>query len=191
MFIQTEPTPNPLTLKFLPGRVVMDKGTIFFQNETQSNDSPLAKNLFLIDGVSGVFFGSDFITITKEEKFEWQILKPIILGSIEDHFKSGEKIININEKNLSSGDSESNDSNEEDNETVKQIKDLLDTRIRPAVAMDGGDIVFQKYQDGTVYLHMQGACAGCPSSTATLKTGIENMLKHYIPEIKEVRPVDV
>ena len=191
MFIQTEPTPNPLTLKFLPGRVVMEKGTVFFQNKNQSNDSPLAKNLFLIDGVSGVFFGSDFITITKEEKFEWQILKPIILGSIEDHFKSGVNIINKNEKNLSTSAGEIIDSSNEDSEIVKQIKDLLDTRVRPAVAMDGGDIVFQKYQDGTVYLHMQGACAGCPSSTATLKAGIENMLKHYIPEIKEVRPVDV
>ena len=191
MFIQTEQTPNPLTLKFLPGRVVMEEGTAFYENLSECANSSLAKNLFSVEGVSGVFFGSDFITITKEEKFEWQILKPIILGSIEDHFKSGANIINKNEKNLSTSAGEIIDSSNEDSEIVKQIKDLLDTRVRPAVAMDGGDIVFEKYQDGTVYLHMQGACAGCPSSTATLKAGIENMLKHYIPEIKEVRPVDV
>ena len=190
MFIQTEQTPNPQTLKFLPGRVVMEEGTSFFQNESESKNSPLGKRLFSVDGVKGVFFGSDFITITKKEDVDWQILKPMILGSIMDHYNSGEKVIienstdkNSNLKNLT------DDTN--DTEVVKQIKEILDTRVRPAVALDGGDIVYQNFEDGIVYLHMQGACSGCPSSTATLKAGIENLLKHHIPEVKEVRPIDV
>ena len=187
MFIQTEPTPNPLTLKFLPGRVVMDNGTIFFQNKNDTTASPLAKVLFDIEGVSGVFFGSDFITITKEKDIDWQVIKPIILGSIMDHYNSGKEIlINDDQKIENKEDKVA----PKDKEIVKQIKELLDTRVRPAVAMDGGDITFQKYDDGIVYLYMQGACSGCPSSTATLKMGIENMLKHYIPEVSEVRPVD-
>ena len=187
MFIQTEQTPNPQTLKFLPGKVVMDEGTAFFQNIDKTSNSPLAKRLFDVDGVTGVFFGSDFITVTKNDSLDWQVMKPLILGAIMDHFNSGEPTIN-NETN-NKGE-KSLLENSEDSDIVKQIKELLDTRVRPAVAMDGGDIIYDNYEDGIVYLHMQGACSGCPSSTATLKMGIENMLKHYVPEVKEVRPVD-
>ena len=187
MFIQTEQTPNPQTLKFLPGKVVMDEGTAFFQNIDKTSNSPLAKKLFDVDDVTGVFFGSDFITVTKNDSQDWQVMKPLILGAIMDHFNSGEPTIN-NETNDKG--KKSLLENSEDSDIVKQIKELLDTRVRPAVAMDGGDIVYDNYDNGIVYLHMQGACSGCPSSTATLKMGIENMLKHYIPEVKEVRPVD-
>ena len=186
MFIQTEQTPNPNTLKFLPGRVVMKDGTAFFQNKEEVEESPFAKKIFYIDGVTGVFFGSDFITITKEENIDWQILKPSVLGAIMDHYESGEET--IIHKNIDDEKDSKND--ESDSDIVKQIKELIDTRVRPAVAMDGGDIIYQKFEEGVVYLHMQGACSGCPSSTATLKNGIENMLKHYVPEVKEVRPVD-
>ena len=186
MFIQTEQTPNPQTLKFLPGKVVMDDGTAFFQNIEESSNSPFAKRLFDVDGVQGVFFGSDFITITKSQSIDWQVMKPLILGSIMDHYNSGEETISKDKKN----DNNSLKSDENDDEVVKQIKELLDTRVRPAVAMDGGDIVYDSFKDGIVYLHMQGACSGCPSSTATLKMGIENMLKHYVPEVQEVRPID-
>ena len=187
MFIQTEQTPNPQTLKFLPGKVVMDEGTAFYQNIDEAQNSPFARRLFSIDGVEGVFFGSDFITITKSKASEWQVMKPSILGGIIDHFNSNDITIEkssskVNENNL--------ETNEEDSDIVKQIKELLDTRVRPAVAMDGGDIIYDNFEDGVVYLKMQGACSGCPSSTATLKMGIENMLKHYIPEVQEVRPVD-
>jgi hypothetical protein len=164
MFIQTEQTPNPQTLKFLPGRVVMTEGTAFFQNMDEAADSPLAKRLFLLDGVKGVFFGSDFITITKPEDLDWQVLKPAILGAIMDHFNSEEETIN---KSVSNKGSESLKNDEKDSDIVKQIKELLDTRVRPAVAMDGGDIIYQRFEDGIVYLHMQGACSGCPSSTAS------------------------
>ena len=181
MFIQTEQTPNPQTLKFLPGKVVMDKGTAFFKNIAEADNSPFAKRLFNVDGVAGVFFGKDFITVTKNNSLEWQVMKPFILGAIVEHFKSGEEIYNSQNKDKE---------NVNDSDIVKQIKELLDTRVRPAVAMDGGDIIYDSFEDGIVYLHMQGACSGCPSSTATLKMGIENMLKHYIPEVQEVRPVD-
>ena len=192
MFIQTETTPNPITLKFLPGRVVMEEGTAFFQNESECENSPLAKRLFSIEGVAGVFFGSDFITITKNENLDWQILKPLVLGSISDHYNSGEEVLIRNNTTTEEKENETlSDLNDENVDIVKQIKELLDTRVRPAVAMDGGDIVFKDYKKGIVYLHMQGACSGCPSSTATLKMGIENMLKHYVPEVKEVRPVEV
>jgi len=187
MFIQTEPTPNPLTLKFIPGRVVMKEGTAFYQDESQSSNSPLAKRFFLIDGVEGVFFGSDFITITKSQDINWQILKPSILGAITEHYNSGDEIL------ISTSDEESKKSlkeDENDSEIVKQIKELIDTRVRPAVAMDGGDIIYEGFEKGIVYLQMQGSCSGCPSSTATLKMGIENMLKHYVPEVKEVRPTN-
>lgn len=186
MFIQTEETPNPQTLKFLPGKVVMDEGTAFFQKSEDAHNSPFAKRLFDVDGVEGVFFGSDFITITKNSSTDWQVMKPLVLGSIMDHYNSNEETIiaNKKEENMSLRTSE------DDTETVKQIKELLDTRVRPAVAMDGGDIIYDSFKDGIVYLHMQGACSGCPSSTATLKMGIENMLKHYVPEVQEVRPVD-
>jgi Fe-S cluster biogenesis protein NfuA len=188
MFIQTEQTPNPQTLKFLPGKVVMDEGTSFFQNIDETTNSPLAKKLFDVEGVTGVFFGSDFITITKNESLDWQVMKPEILGVIMDHFNSGDPTI-IN--TVSNQGEKSLKENSDDSDIVKQIKELLDTRVRPAVAMDGGDIVYESYENGIVYLHMQGACSGCPSSTATLKMGIENMLKHYVPEVKEVRAVDV
>ena len=188
MFIQTEQTPNPQTLKFLPGKVVMDEGTAFFQSIEKTSNSPFAKRLFGVGGVTGVFFGSDFITITKNDSLDWQLMKPEILGSIMDHFNSGEPTIN-NEKNDDGKKPLLENSN--DSDIVKQIKELLDTRVRPAVAMDGGDIIYDSYKDGIVYLQMQGACSGCPSSTATLKMGIENMLKHYVPEVKEVRPIDV
>ena len=187
MFIQTEQTPNPQTLKFLPGKVVMEEGTAFYQNIDEAENSPFAKRLFAVDGVKGVFFGSDFIRITKNDSLDWQMLKPAVLGSIMDHFSSGEPTIN-NETNDEGKKSLLENSN--DSDIVKQIKELLDTRVRPAVAMDGGDIIYDSYKDGLVYLQMQGACSGCPSSTATLKMGIENMLKHYVPEIKEVRPID-
>ena len=186
MFIQTEQTPNPQTLKFLPGKVVMKDGTAFFQNVDEGSNSPFAKRLFQLDGVEGVFFGSDFITITKSQSIEWQIMKPLILGAIMDHYNSGDETILIDQKK--ENDSLKSDGN--DSDIVKQIKELLDTRVRPAVAMDGGDIIYNSFKDGIVYLHMQGACSGCPSSTATLKMGIENMLKHYVPEVQEVRPID-
>tara|TARA_B100001540_G_scaffold271005_1_gene254522 strand:- start:123 stop:689 length:567 start_codon:yes stop_codon:yes gene_type:complete len=187
MFIQTEQTPNPETLKFLPGRVVMEDGTAFYQSVNDTSDSPLAKKLFDVDGVIGVFLGSDFITITKKENLEWQVLKPSILGSIMDHFNSGEENIT---KKIQEDKNNSLEEDPNDTDVVKQIKELLDTRVRPAVAMDGGDIIYNSFKDGIVYLHMQGACSGCPSSTATLKMGIENMLKHYVPEVKEVKPID-
>ncbi len=187
MFIQTEQTPNPQTLKFLPGKVVMDEGTAFYQNIDEARDSPFAKRLFAIDGVSGVFFGSDFITITKSDAYEWEVMKPSVLGGIIDHFNSGDITV---EKEVEKEAKKSLKTNEDDSDIVKQIKELLDTRVRPAVAMDGGDIIYDDFADGVVYLKMQGACSGCPSSTATLKMGIENMLKHYIPEVQEVRPVD-
>ncbi|WP_085902610.1 MULTISPECIES: NifU family protein [Kiloniella] len=184
MFIQTEQTPNPATLKFLPGCPVLDGGTAFFEAKEAASNSPLALRLFEIEGVTGVFFGGDFITITKAEDKEWYILKPSILGTIMEHFTAGRPVITDASEAMSS---HAEASDEDDDEIVSQIKELLDTRVRPAVAQDGGDIVFHGFENGIVYLHMQGACAGCPSSTATLKMGIENMLRHYIPEVSEVR----
>ena len=186
MFIQTEQTPNPQTLKFLPGKVVMEEGTAFYQNVEEASDSPFARRLFGIEGVEGVFFGSDFITITKNETFEWQVMKPSVLGGIIDHFNSNDKTV---EKAISKESEKSLAQNEDDSEIVKQIKELLDTRVRPAVAMDGGDIIYNDFEDGIVYLKMQGACSGCPSSTMTLKQGVENLLKHYIPEVKVVEAI--
>ena len=184
MFIQTEETPNPATLKFLPGRTILENGTANFELGGDLSSSPLAKILFSIEGVVGVFFGSDFITITKKNDVLWEHIKPALLGTIMEFLQSGKKI--TNEKN----DENAHASHEGPNgEIVKKITDLLDTRIRPAVAQDGGDITFQSFEEGIVYLHMQGACAGCPSSTMTLKMGIENLLKHYVPEVLEVRPV--
>ena len=183
MFIQTEQTPNPSTLKFLPGRVVMDKGTMDFAGADTAAASPLAKRLFAVEGVERVFFGSDFVTVTKATDKDWQILKPSILGGIMEHYTSGEPVV-AGEAAAAAGGAA-----EDDDEVVAQIKDLLETRIRPAVAQDGGDIIFQDFREGVVYLHMQGSCSGCPSSTATLKAGIENMLRHYVPEIQEVRAV--
>ncbi len=186
MFIQTEETPNPATLKFLPGRLVLVAGaTANFTTAATAARSPLAVKLFEVEGVTGVFLGSDFITVTKSEDKEWYLLKPAILGVIMDHFTSGQPTLTDDDSAPASPHAAA----EADSEVVVQIKELLDTRVRPAVAQDGGDITFEGYNDGVVYLHMQGSCAGCPSSTATLKMGIENMLKHYIPEIQEVRAV--
>ena len=184
MFIQTESTPNPSTLKFLPGQPVLEVGTADFASEIAAQNSPLAERIFKITDVKGVFFGLDFITVTKEDNAEWDQMKPEILGAIMDHYQSGDPVI-VNQ-DVTINHAEHAGPHEG---LVSQIKELLDTRVRPAVAQDGGDITFHSYQDGIVYLHMQGACAGCPSSTMTLKMGIENLLKHYIPEVIEVRPV--
>jgi len=186
MFIQTESTPNPATLKFLPGQTVLEAGTADFPTQEAAQKSPLAERLFKVQGVTGVFFGNDFVTVTKAEEQEWDHMKPAILGAIMEHFQSGKPVM--------LGDAQSSGHAEhdgEDSEIVGQIKELLDTRVRPAVAQDGGDITFHGFERGVVYLHMQGACAGCPSSTITLKMGIENLLRHYIPEVTEVRPVGV
>ncbi|MBV8651941.1 MAG: NifU family protein [Alphaproteobacteria bacterium] len=184
MFIQTELTPNPATLKFLPGRAVMPSGTANFAAAADAARSPLAERLFALPGVSGVFLGSDFITVTKTEESDWYQLKPAILGVIMEHLTSGQAVVLD-----AAGDAETGAEGEEDSEIVVQIKELLETRVRPAVAQDGGDIIFHDFTDGVVYLHMQGSCSGCPSSTATLKAGIENMLRHYIPEVMEVRAI--
>jgi Fe-S cluster biogenesis protein NfuA len=186
MFIQTEATPNPATLKFIPGRPVLDQGTLEFLNPETSKASPLATRLFEIEGVRGVFFGTDFISVTKGEG-EWQHLKPAILGVIMEHYLSGAAVTDASQA-AGAGQPEEFFA-PEDEETVKTIKELLETRVRPAVAQDGGDITFQGFRDGVVYLHMRGACSGCPSSTATLRHGIENLLRHFIPEVQEVRPV--
>ncbi|WP_375691847.1 NifU family protein [Pseudooceanicola sp. LIPI14-2-Ac024] len=188
MFIQTESTPNPATLKFLPGQTVLDTGTADFPAAEAAGQSPLAQRLFAVPGVTGVFFGTDFVTVTKAEGVEWDHIKPALLGAIMEHFQSGDPVMAGEGGTASSGHAEHTG---EDGEIVTQIKDLLDTRVRPAVAQDGGDITFHGFDRGVVYLHMQGACAGCPSSTLTLKMGIENLLRHYIPEVTEVRPVAV
>jgi len=185
MFIQTEATPNPATLKFLPGRAVLEGGTLDMRGAQEAAQSPLAERLFGIAGVSGVFFGSDFITVTKDGS-EWQQLKPMILGAIMEHFMSGAPI-------LAAGAGEAAAADEffetKDAETVATIKELIETRVRPAVANDGGDITFRGFKDGIVYLNMKGSCSGCPSSTATLKHGIQNLLRHFVPDVVEVRPV--
>lgn len=183
MFIQTEATPNPATLKFLPGQAVMESGTANFATREDAAPSPLAMRLYEIEGVTGVFFGGDFITVTKTDDQDWAWLKPPILGVIMEHFTAGAALFTDGSAVSAHADSG------EDDELVSQIKELLDTRVRPAVAQDGGDILFHGFERGVVYLRMQGSCSGCPSSTATLKAGIENMLRHYIPEVKEVRPV--
>jgi len=184
MFIQTESTPNPATLKFLPGQTVLELGTADFPNADAAAKSPLAKRIFATGGVSGVFFGTDFVTVTKAEGMEWDHIKPAILGAIMEHYQSG--AATIEGEGAAGGHAEHTG---EDGDIVRQIKELLDTRVRPAVAQDGGDITFHGFDRGVVYLHMQGACAGCPSSTLTLKMGIENLLRHYIPVVLEVRPV--
>jgi len=184
MFIQTEPTPNPATLKFIPGRPVLGEGTADYRTPEDAVDSPLAQRLFEVDGVKGVFLGSDFISVTKGEA-EWQHLKPAILGAIMEHFMSGAPVLGSEAANDVAG----GNYDAKDEETVLTIKELLDTRVRPAVAQDGGDITFHGYRDGVVYLHMRGACAGCPSSTATLRHGIENLLRHFCPDVQEVQAV--
>lgn len=185
MFIQTETTPNPATLKFLPGETVLGSGTADFPSPDTGASSPLARRIFAVEGVTGVFLGRDFVTVTKADDQPWDHLKPSVLGAIMEHFQSGAPAIE-GEAPQSAGHAAHDGP---DNEIVGQIKELLDTRVRPAVAQDGGDITFHGFDRGIVYLHMQGACAGCPSSTLTLKMGIENLLRHYIPEVIEVRPV--
>jgi len=183
MFIQTELTPNPKTVKFIPGKEVSPKKSISFESINDATSSPLAKRLFLVDGVDSIFLGSDFISITKAENIDWQELKPLILSQVMQHYMSGDVIIEEVKEEASI------ELSEEDKEIAIQIEDLLETRVRPSVASHGGDIVFHSYSEGIVELEMRGACSGCPSSMATLKMGVENMLKHYIPEIMEVKEV--
>lgn len=187
MFIETEGTPNPATLKFLPGREVMGEGTADFTTAAETERSPLASALFEITGVSRVFFGGDFLAVTKSDEADWSALKPQVLGVIMDHFVAGRPVVlpDYGEAQFEE------DIDPTDQEVVDHIKELLDTRVRPAVAGDGGDIVFRGYRDGVVRLHMQGACSGCPSSRATLKHGIENMLRHYVPEVVAVEQVEL
>ena len=186
MFIETEGTPNPATLKFLPGRYVMGTGTADFASAVSAERSPLAMALFDLSGVARVFLGGDFITVTKADETSWQALKPQVLATIMDHFVAGRPVIE------GSADEELvEEIAPEDEEIVAQIRELLDTRVRPAVAGDGGDIVFRGYREGIVKLYMQGSCAGCPSSRATLKHGIENMLRHFVPEVVAVEQVDL
>ena len=184
MFIETEGTPNPATLKFLPGIEVMGDGTADFAGPDTAGRSPLATALFALPGVASVFLGGDFVTVTKSDIADWQALRPEVLGAIMEHFVAGRPVIE------GQGAAVDEDVSPEDQEIVDQIKELLDTRVRPAVASDGGDIVFRGYREGVVRLHMQGACSGCPSSSATLKHGIENMLRHYVPEVTSVEQVE-
>jgi Fe-S cluster biogenesis protein NfuA len=191
MFIQTEETPNPATLKFIPGRPVMGSGSVDFVGAEEAQRSPLAARLFEIPAVSRVFFGGDFITVTKTAG-EWHHLKPAVLGAIMEHFTSGQPLFLDDEGEAArpaSGALGQVEFDDADREVVEQIHELIETRVRPAVAQDGGDITLQGFDKGVVFLHMQGSCAGCPSSTITLKNGIENMLRHYIPEVTEVRQV--
>ncbi|HWK45390.1 MAG TPA: NifU family protein [Stellaceae bacterium] len=187
MFIQTEETPNPATLKFLPGRQVMPSGTANFPDAASAERSPLASRLFDVEGVDGVFLGADFVTLTKDPHHDWFTLKPLILSVIMEQFTAGQPV--MLDQAVSDAAAASAAAGAEDTELAAQIRELIDTRVRPAVAQDGGDIIFHGFDDGIVYLHMQGSCSGCPSSTATLKSGIENMLKHYVPEVIEVRAV--
>lgn len=183
MFIQTEQTPNPATLKFIPGRAVVEAGTVDYTTADAAQGSPLATRIFSVAGVTAVFLGGDFVTVTKDEATDWNVLKPMVLGAVMEHFMSGDPVIRTPQQSADAVP-------EDEGETVAEIRELLETRVRPAVAQDGGDIVFQGFEDGVVYLQMRGACSGCPSSTATLKYGIENMLRHYIPEVREVRAVE-
>lgn len=185
MFIQTETTPNPATLKFLPGQPVLVDGTADYPTPQVAENSPLAMRIYRVPGVNGVFLGSDFVTVTKDDATPWDHIKPGVLGAIMEHYQSGEPAIaTLGDEAVASVSHDP-----EDDQIVVQIKELLDTRVRPAVAQDGGDITFHGFDRGIVYLHMKGACSGCPSSTLTLKMGIENLLRHYIPEVLEVRPV--
>jgi Fe-S cluster biogenesis protein NfuA len=186
MFIQTEATPNPATLKFLPGRDVLAGEPRDFRDAEAAAISPLASALFALPGVTGVFLGSDFISVTKDVT-EWNHIKPAVLGVIMEHFLSGRPTLVEGTAEVETSEDEFFDAG--DSETVEVIKELLATRVRPAVAMDGGDITFRGFKEGTVYLHMQGACSGCPSSTATLKSGIENLLRHFVPGVESVQQV--
>jgi Fe-S cluster biogenesis protein NfuA len=184
MFIQTEATPNPATLKFIPGKPVMGEGTREMRSPDEAAASPLAQRLFAVEGVSGVFLGSDFVSVTKSDG-EWQHLKPAVLGAIMEHFMSGAPV--LAENTVAQTEDEFFDA--DDAATVETIKDLIETRVRPAVAGDGGDITFRGFKDGVVYLAMKGSCAGCPSSTATLKHGIQNLLRHFLPDVREVEAI--
>ncbi len=189
MFIQTEATPNPATLKFLPGRVVLQDSTFEARDAQAAARSPLASALFTVPGVSGVYFGHDFISVTKaEDGSEWPQVKPAVLGAIMEHFQSGVPVMNEGAQGDDAGEGEEF-YDEGDHDTVVTIKDLLETRVRPAVAGDGGDITFRGYKDGIVYLEMKGACSGCPSSTATLRHGVQNLFRHFLPEVREVQAV--
>ena len=188
MFIQTEATPNPATLKFLPGRPVAPGGTLEILNPLEAERSPLAHRLFGVEGVTGVFFGQDFVSVTKADSSQWNHLKPAILGAVMEHFMSGAPLLHDAGEG-GGGDVDEEDFDPADAETVETIKDLLETRIRPAVAGDGGDITFRGFRDGVVTLAMKGSCSGCPSSTATLKHGIQNLLRHFLPEVEEVRAI--
>jgi len=183
MFIQTETTPNPATLKFVPGETVMEKGTAFYESAEEAADSPLGQRLFAIEGVSGIFFGFDFIAVTLKDQ-DWNDKKTEVLGAIMEHYTSGDPVVSV-----MAAEAPEIAENPENEEIVAQIKELLEARVRPAVARDGGDITYHAYENGVVYLRMQGACSGCPSSTATLKYGIQNLLKHYIPEVESVEAI--
>ena len=186
MYIQTEKTPNPNTMKFVPGETVLESGTASFKNKDDAKSSLLASVLFEIPDIDQIFFGSDFITVTKKDAADWNFVKAQVLTTVMEHFISGRPVMEASKKNLNKADT----SSVEDSELVKQIKELIDTRVRPAVAEDGGDIIFDRFEDGIVYLELHGSCSGCPSSTITLKNGIENMLKHYIPEVLSVESVN-
>lgn len=183
MFVQIEDTPNPNCLKFIPGQIIVDNGSVDFPTIDAASASPLAKKIFGIDGVDRVFFGKDYVTVTKGQDDAWDGLKTLVIGVIVDHLAAGLPVMNEVQ-------SEKTDDAKDDDPIISQIKELLDTRVRPAVAMDGGDITFHEFKDGIVYLEMRGACSGCPSSTMTLKAGIENLLRYYIPEVNEVRPIN-
>lgn len=184
MYIETERTPNPATLKFLPGRAVSEAGGIDFATPEAAEVSPLATALFGLGDVEGVFVGRDFVSVTKAEgSADWTALKPQVLGVLADHFASGAPLM------IADAPEEALNDDPADADIVTQIRELIDTRVRPAVAEDGGDIVYRGFDKGVVYLKMHGACSGCPSSTATLKNGIENLLKHYVPEVVEVRAI--
>jgi len=183
MFIQTEETPNPATMKFLPGRDVMGQGTLEITSQESASQSPLAESLFKIDGVRSIFLGKDFVTVTKDDEKSWSVMKPPVLTTLMEHFTSNMPVMAaVSEHNVSP-------TTENEDPIVTKIRDLLDHKIRPAVAQDGGDITFQSFEDGVVYLNLKGSCAGCPSSSMTLKAGVENMLRHYVPEVREVRQV--
>lgn len=190
MLIETETTPNPATLKFLPGRIVMDAGTRDFATPEEAEASPLAEMLFALGDVTGVFFGRDFVSVTAAPGVAWTELKPDVLAILLDHFAANMPLFRQGSAGFSvPADEEALSDDPADADIVAQIRELIDTRVRPAVANDGGDIVYRGFDKGKVYLRMQGACAGCPSSSATLKSGIEQLLKYYVPEVTEVRAV--
>jgi len=189
MFIQTENTPNPQTIKFLPGQTVMTDGTASFTNKEDAQTSPLAQALFKLDNIIGIFFGHDYISITKTPEAEWDTIKPHALTTIMEHFVSNQPLF-LDSKGAQTSTTTHSTATDDDDPIVIQIKELIDTRVRPAVAEDGGDIIFHGFENGVVYLEMHGACAGCPSSTVTLKNGIENLLRHYVPEVDAVEAVE-